>query len=324
MRNETKIMRDVFIEEIYRRMHHDKSIFFLCADFGSPKLDDLRKKFKERFINVGIAEQNLINVASGLGLEGFNVYAYAIAPFLSMRPYEQIRNNLSLHSQVRELNINLVGVGAGLSYDVSGPTHHCLEDISIMRTLPNIAVFSPSDWILAEKFVDYSLQVKKPKYIRLDGKPLPQIYRAENTPGFENGFTQIREGKGLCLVSTGFMTHRAIKAADSLKEDNVGVIDVFMLKPFKAQKFLRALKNYNCVITIEEGFINKAGLDSLVSGAIENIHPGIRLIRMGFGDSFIFDIGSRNYLHRLNNLDEDGIIKKAREIFKNKWDRKRI
>ena len=143
---ETKMMRDVFIEQVYYRMRDDRNIFFLCADFGSPKLDKLKEDFNDRFINVGIAEQNLINISTGLALEGFTVYAYAIAPFLVMRAYEQIRINLSLHAQLRDVNVNLVGVGAGLSYDVSGPTHHCLEDITIMKVLPNLEVFSPSDW----------------------------------------------------------------------------------------------------------------------------------------------------------------------------------
>jgi transketolase len=154
MKSESKIMREVLIEGIYQRMEQDQSLFFVTADFGSPKLDALREQFKDRFINVGIAEQNLINISTGLALEGFTVYAYAIAPFLTMRAYEQIRVNLSLHAQLKEINVNLIGVGAGLSYDVSGPTHHCLEDITIMRSLPNMTLFSPSDWKLAEKFVD--------------------------------------------------------------------------------------------------------------------------------------------------------------------------
>src|SRR5208337_5213045 len=108
------------------------------ADFGSPKLDKLREDFSDRFINVGIAEQNLVNVSTGLALEGYTVYAYAIAPFLVMRAFEQIRNNMSLLYHTRELNVNLIGVGAGLSYDVSGPTHHSVEDIAIIRTLPNM------------------------------------------------------------------------------------------------------------------------------------------------------------------------------------------
>jgi transketolase len=183
-----KAMRDVFIEQIYYKMFDNKSLFFLTADFGSPKLDVLRKDFNDRFINVGIAEQNLVNVATGLALEGFIVYAYAIAPFLVMRAYEQIRNNLSLLSHVHEINVNLIGVGAGLSYDVSGPTHHSLEDISIVRTLPNISLISPSDWVLAEKFADYSIENKKPKYIRFDGKPLPNIYSKTDDVTLDDGF----------------------------------------------------------------------------------------------------------------------------------------
>src|SRR3990170_1471730 len=188
MKLEIKTMRDVFIEEIYNRMHEDKNIFFLSADFGSPKLDKLRVDFKDRFINVGIAEQNLINISTGLALEGFTVYAYAIAPFLTMRAYEQIRVNLSLHAQLKEINLNLIGVGAGLSYDVTGPTHHCLEDICIMNVLPNFVLFSPSDYVSVERFVDYSVQVKMPKYIRLDGKAQPPVYSDDHKISMTEGF----------------------------------------------------------------------------------------------------------------------------------------
>ena len=313
MKTEINNMRDVFIENIFNLMHKDRNIFFLCADFGSPKLDNLRKKFSDRFINVGIAEQNLINVSTGLALEGFTVYAYAIAPFLTMRAYEQIRINLSLNSQLKEININLIGVGAGLSYDVSGPTHHCLEDITIMRVLPNIMVFSPSDWVLSGKFVEYSIKVKKPKYIRLDGKPLPRIYSETDKIRLEDGFSQIRKGKKICLVSTGYMTHKAIKAAGAFDREKIGVIDVFLLKPLNEKFFAKILRKYECVITLEEGFINKGGIDSLVSSVIDNYSLNTRLKRMGFNDAHVFDIGSREYLHTLNKLDEQSIIENIKK-----------
>jgi len=306
----TKTMRDVFIEELTKRMELDESIFFVCADFGSPKLDKLRSSFNDRFINVGIAEQNLINVSTGLALEGFTVYAYAIAPFLTMRSYEQIRIDLSLQAQIKELNVNLVGVGAGLSYDVSGPTHHCLEDIVIMRVLPNMELFSPSDWILAKKFVDYSLKVKKPKYLRFDGKPLPSIYSDSENIKIENQFSELRKGDKLCLISTGFMTHKALGVCDKLKQENIniGVIDIFMLKPLNADLLFNALKNYQYLITIEEGFVNKGGLGSIVSEVLTNRNTQIRLKSMGFSDAYVFEIGSRDYLHKLNNLDEESIV----------------
>ena len=311
-------MRDVFIEQVYFRMREDKNIFFLCADFGSPKLDQLKKDFKDRFINVGIAEQNLINVSTGLALEGFTVYAYAIAPFLTMRAYEQIRINLSLHAQLREVNVNLVGVGAGLSYDVSGPTHHCLEDITIMRVLPNLEVFSPSDWMLAQAFVDYSIKVKKPKYIRLDGKALPQIYRSPKDFKIEQGFSEIKRGKKLCLVSTGIMTHKALRVAKKLSEENldIGVIDVFLIKPVDEALLLKMLGHYEAVITLEEGFINHGGLDALILQLISRQKTGISFKNMGFSQKYVFDIGSREYLHKLNKLDDSSIIKNIRILLR--------
>lgn len=318
---EKKAMRDVFIEQIYHRMHEDNNIFFLCADFGSPKLDSIRKDFKDRFINVGIAEQNLINISTGLALEGYTVYSYAIAPFLIMRAYEQIRINLSLHAQLKDINVNLIGVGAGLSYDVSGPTHHCLEDISIMRTLPNIVIFSPSDWTLTQKFVDYSIKIKKPKYIRLDGKPLPQIYKDIDDTTLNNGFSELKKGKEICLISTGYMTHTAIKVANIFRnydnkdfDDKIGVIDIFLLRPLNEDLLFETIKNYDNVITMEEAFINKGGLDSLLSNILCRKNSDVKLVRIGFGDNYVFNIGSRDYLHRLNNLDENYIIRTVKSL----------
>jgi len=318
MMSEKKTMRDCFIEGLCQRMEKDHSLFFLCADFGSPKLDKLREKFPDRFINVGIAEQNLINVATGLALEGFTVYAYAIAPFLVMRAYEQIRINLSLHAQLKKINVNLVGVGAGLSYDVSGPTHHCLEDITIMRALPNIEVISPSDWVLAEKCIDYSIKVKKPKYLRFDGKPLPRIYDNRSPVKIEDGFCELKQGNKICFVSTGIMTHKALNAREMLgKQDiNAGVIDMFLLKPVNIDLLYKALKKYEFLVVLEEAFINKGGLDSLILGILNSKNSKIKVKNMGFGDSYVFDIGGRNYLHKLNKLDEESIIENAKELIK--------
>ncbi|MBT4668128.1 MAG: transketolase, partial [Candidatus Ruthia sp.] len=111
-------MRDVFLERIWQEMASNPSIFFVSADFGSPVLDKIREDFSDRFVNVGIAEQNLINITAGLAIEGFTVFAYAIAPFITMRCYEQIRVSLALLSEVRPMNVNLIGVGAGYSYVV--------------------------------------------------------------------------------------------------------------------------------------------------------------------------------------------------------------
>lgn len=309
MSDQIRAMRDVFIEELCRLMRTNRELFFLSADFGSPKLDKIRRDFGDRFINVGIAEQNLINVSTGLALEDFTVYAYAIAPFLTMRPYEQIRVNLSLLSQLKKINLNLVSVGAGLSYDVSGPTHHCLEDIIIMRALPNLVVFSPSDWVLAREFADYSIKVKKPKYIRLDGKPLPAIYHDAGDINFDRGFSELRQGKKVCLVSTGYMTQKALRVAKLLSGEGteIGIIDVYMIKPLRKDLLLPAFKKYEILVTLEEGFINKGGLDSLIASILGNENSSIQLNRLGFGDAYVFNIGGREHLYGLNKLDDRSI-----------------
>ena len=309
-----KTMRDVLIEGIYERMKKNDKIFFLSADFGAPALDKLRKNFKDRFINVGIAEQNLINIAVGLALENYKVFAFAIAPFITMRAYEQIRQNLSLIGQEKRLNVNLVGVGTGLSYDIAGPSHHCLEDITLMRLLPNLTIFSPSDGKLVEKFIDFAVNNKTPKYLRFDGKPLPLIYDSVKNIKLKQGFYELIRGRKICLVSTGIMTHIALDVAKELGD--IGVVDIFIIKPIDEKLLLQTIKRYEYIITLEEGFINKGGLDSLISNIISNYNSPLRLKRLGFADKHVFETGNRSYLHKLNNMDKESVIKLIKGIKK--------
>jgi len=180
-----------------------------------------------------------------------------------------------------------------------------------MRVLPNLMVYSPSDWALTEKFVDFSVNVNKPKYIRLDGKPLPGIYYDTEKFDINNGFHELVQGKDVCLVSTGYMTHKALNVANKLcgNNMNIGVIDVFLLKPINEDLIYNLLEKYEHIITLEEAFINKGGLDSMISCVLSNKASHIKLKRLGFGDKYVFDIGSRDYFHKLNNLDEEYIIK---------------
>jgi transketolase len=305
-----EVMRDILIEEIYKRMQGNDRIFFLSADFGSPALDNLRRDFPGRFVNVGIAEQNLVSIASGLGVEGFIVFAYAIAPFLTMRAFEQIRISLAMMAQTRDVNVNLIGVGAGLSYDVTGPTHHCLEDIALMRLLPNISVVSPADASLLSQIASFAISDIKPCYIRLDGKALPRVYSAESNVLFSDGFSQLRTGTKICLVSTGYMTHVALQVADALNRKNgsIGVVDVFLLKNLNAQKLNRELSNYEILFTLEEGFISRGGLDSLIASLTLSSRTPKSVYPLGFNDAYIFEVGDRKHLHEIAGLSVDKIV----------------
>lgn len=305
-----RAMRDVLIEKIYERMKTDERIYFLSADLGAPMLDKLRADHKDRFINVGIAEQNLINVATGLALEGAVVYTYLIAPFI-LRAYEQIRVNLAMSSQIRPVNVNIVSIGTGLSYVVSGPTHHCIEDIAVMRVLPNMTVVSPSDWVQTSAFVDYSIEHCTPKFIRLDGKPLPPIYADPSQVNFATGFHPLRTGKSVCLVSTGFMTHKAQRIAETLAAKHgveVGIVDLFVLKKLNRQQLAQQLAAYDTLVTLEEGVLGSGGLDALIAQVLVEAGLAKKLITFGVRDSYVFELGDREYLHKMNGMDDEAVI----------------
>lgn len=310
------IMREEFIKELIKEMAVNDSIFFVTADFGSPSLDQLKSSFPERFVNVGIAEQNLINVSAGLALEGAIVFAYAIAPFITMRCFEQIRVNLALLSGLKKINVNLIGVGAGFSYVCAGPSHQALEDISIIRSLPNIEILSPSDWVSAKKIVKYSLNSYHPKYIRLDGMKLEQIYNDSKTLNFNCGFDKLIDGNKICIISTGYMTHKAINLISLLKKKGItpGLIDIYKLTGISEKKFIQAIEKYKTIITLEEGFINKGGVDSMILHIVNKNKLKINFYNVGLSDTYKFELGTREQLH---NAYGAGLHKVKQLILKN-------
>ena len=303
----TMTMRDAFLGRLHAEMARDERIFIVTDDFGAPTLDKIRADFPDRYVNVGIAEQNAINVATGLALEGHVSYAYGIAGFMTMRCYEQIRSNLSLASELRQINANIVGVGAGVSYDLSGPSHHCLEDITLMRLLPNLEVLSPSDWLLTGEIAAYTLRSQHPKYIRLDSKPLPAVYRAEALPRIENGFHEFAVGKNACIVATGYMTHVALRAAAQSPEP-VGVVDLFAFRPLDEKLLFQTLNRYRRVVTVEEGFIHRGGLDALITQLLAHGGAATRVCALGVNDRYLFDVGNRAQLHKICAMDETAIL----------------
>jgi transketolase len=292
-------------------------LFFLSDDMGAPILDNIRAEFSDRFINVGIAEQNLINVASGLALEGYTVFAYGIAPFF-MRCYEQIRVNLAILGQARPQNVNMIAVGCGVSYDVSGPTHHCLEDLTLMRLLPNVELFSPCDPTGARAFIDWTLDTGGAKYIRLDGKPQTYVYPEKHCFDWQNGFSQLRVGdSGICLISTGFMTHKALELAEDCARmgTQVSVVDIFLLgSKFNQDAFADVVRSEQVIFTLEEGFIGKGGLDALVKSTVADAGFSIQMKHFGFQDEYLFKYGAREYLHRQHGFDQES-LKKALQPF---------
>ncbi len=312
-----RAMRDAFLERIHAAMQIDEKIFFITADFGSPVLDKIRADYPDRFANVGIAEQNLINVSAGLAIEGYKIFAYAIAPFITMRCYEQIRVNLCLLSEVRPMNVTLIGVGAGYSYVVSGPTHQCYEDLTIMRALPNMAVYSPADHVSAASLFDECLESRGLKYLRLDAQVLPVVY--ETAPDFKVGFTVRRQGEKVCLLATGYMLHVALKVAARLAFQglSVGVIDLVYITRFDGAELAKALAGYQGLVTMEEGFRGRGGVDSMMFEFIARRNLPIRMLNVGVEGAYRFELGTRSELHEQVGIGEDTVTETVNNFLEN-------
>ncbi|HEY9216156.1 MAG TPA: transketolase C-terminal domain-containing protein [Ancylobacter sp.] len=307
-------MRDAFLDRVWRTMATDDAIFFATADFGSPVLDKIRGDFPKRFVNVGIAEQQLINVSVGLALEGYKLFSYAIAPFITMRCYEQIRVSLALLSEVRPMNVNLIGVGAGYSYVVSGPTHQCYEDITLMRAMPNMRVLSPADHVTAAGMFDQCMSQVGPKYLRLDAQVLPVIYE-DKPPEMAKGFHVHRKGARIALIATGYMLHTAFKVADALSaqgEDAVGVIDLFDLARFSSDELGAELASYDGLVSLEEGFRGRGGMDSMLFEFIMRRGIKAKLLNLGVDGGYRFELGSRAELHEQVGIGPDAVAGSVR------------
>jgi len=298
-------MRDTFLTRLLEKMRKEKDIVLLSADFGAPAIDTIRAEFPDRFFNTGIAEQNLINLSTGFALEGYRVVAYAIAPFITMRCFEQIRVNLAILSQLRPMNVTLVGVGAGFSYDVSGPTHHCIEDLAIMSTLPNLAVYSPSDHTQAPLLAEHCLSHPGIKYLRFDAKPHLPVVENDCAESVTKGFRVLHSGKQIALVCTGYMTHVAHSLLPELATHGVTptLIDLLAYNCADKQALQSALGDSKHVFLIQEALVS-AGAQALLGGLEHEQKFEVIAARPHYS----FEIGNRETIHEACGLGRQHIL----------------
>lgn len=305
--------RDAFFDKLYKIAKNDRDVILICADMGAPSLDKFRRDLGSQFINIGIAEQNMITVASGLALSGKKVFTYAIMPFVTLRCYEQIKVDMC----AMDIPVTLIGVGAGFSYDDSGPTHHATEDIAIMRVLPNITILNVTDNIMASACADIAYNYTTPLYVRLDRAPLPEIYRTSEN--FSNGISCLRSGKDVCIVATGNMVHNALEIADKLREHSIdaAVVDLYRLKPVNSESLLNYLKQSTMVVTLEEHLIN-GGLGSIVAEVIVDNDVNIPLRRLAIPDKYCYTYGGRDTIQKTIGLDTEEVGKRILKLFDKK------
>lgn len=298
-------MRDAFFEEAYELARRDRNLYVLSNDQGAPSLDRFRRDWPERFLNLGIAEQNVVSVAAGLAMAGKRPIVYGITPFVTLRCLEQWKVDVCLMGQP----VLLAGVGAGYGYGPAGPTHHALEDIAAMRTLPGMTVYCPARAEDVRRLLPMQLSMDGPAYFRLDRAPLQLPAEAEPDSVGPSGARLLREGSDIALVACGVMLGRALSVAESLARLGISarVVDWYRLQPLPDAALGELLAGVTQWVTLEEHGL-RGGLGSILAEWIVDLELPVRLRRIGVPESAIYGYGDREVLQRRAGLDEESIL----------------
>ncbi|MEC7881039.1 MAG: transketolase C-terminal domain-containing protein [Chloroflexota bacterium] len=312
-------MRDEFVNTFLQNAKDNSSLIFLTADLGFGAFDQLEKQLPNQYINVGVAEQNMIGVATGLSLEGFKVVAYSIGNFPTLRCLEQIRNDACYH----ETNITIVGMGGGFSYGPLGMSHHTTEDISIMRSLPGMKVLAPGTKKEAEFATSYLLNSHGVAYLRLDKSFAPNkkdFFYSD----FKFGQAVVhRDGEDFAIFAMGGILEEALDASEKLAQKGIycRVLSFHTIKPLDGEAIKKAIKETAGILTVEEHNLI-GGLSSAVSEycMLNQIHPK-NFKSLALKDEYSSIVGSQKFLRKSYSLDSFTIVETINSLvntFKNK------
>ncbi|NQU75561.1 MAG: transketolase [Planctomycetes bacterium] len=289
-------MRTAFVETLCELAERDERIFLLTGDLGFSALEPFAERFPDRYVNAGIAEQNMTGVAAGLAMSGKVVFTYSIANFPTLRCLEQVRNDVCCH----RANVKIVAVGCGCTYGSQGYTHHGVEDIGILRTLPAMTVVCPGDPVETRLATRALAQMNGPGYLRL-GKAGEPVVHLRPVP-FELGKAiLVRDGSDVTLISTGGMLAEAVAAADQLAAGGLSarLLSMHTVKPLDKLAVLHAAEQTRAIVTVEEHSVI-GGLGSAVAGLLAEAGlPGIRFAMHALPDELRATVGSQAYYRRL-------------------------
>jgi transketolase len=299
-------MRKTALDCVYKLSKIDERVVFVGSDLGPGVLDKMKTEFPERFFMEGVSEQYIIGMAAGLAMEGFIPYVNTIATFLTRRCYEQVAVDLCMH----DLPVRLIANGGGGVYAPLGPTHLAIEDIAIMRALPNMAVVAPCDADEMNRLMMSTLEWPHPIYIRL-AKGGDRVVSAEQN-GFELGKSiKMKDGVDGLFITTGVMTQLALETAEVLKAQgvDVGVLHVHTIKPFDTSGVVSAIESVKAVVTVEEHIVN-GGLGSAVLESCSELHAELlpKISRIGIPDKFATEYGSQSSLLKHWGITSDNLV----------------
>lgn len=304
--------REVYGKKLLELGEANPKLVALAADVtSSNKFHYFAQRFPERFFNVGIAEQNMVGIAAGLALSGKIPVATSFAPFLSMRACEQVRTDVCYVN----LPVKLIGTCCGVSGGKMGNTHAALEDMAIMRNMPNMTVVAPSDPLLCGDLLEQMVALDTPAYMRVGRGEDPAFY-PEGTKAELGKAIVAREGGDATVIACGVMVWEALQAAELLEKDgiHVRVLDMHTIKPIDREQVLAAAWETAAIVTAEDHFIT-GGLGTAVSEVLSEAGAGVKLRRLGIPDLFpIFGDGPDLYRHY--GTDSTGIAEAVRSMLK--------
>ncbi len=296
-------MRNAFADEMTKLAVLDPRLILLSGDIGNKLFDKFKDVAPTRFYNCGVAEGNMMSVAAGMALNNLRPVVYTITPFTTTRCFEQIRVDVCYH----KAPVIIVGTGSGLSYAKLGPTHHSLEDIAILRTLPGIRVIAPCDSIELRLAMRAVLEDNIPAYIRIGKKGEVDIHASP--PKFKIGEAIIvRPGNDMALLCTGTLMYETLKAADILEKIGISaeVVSFHTVKPLDKIYLQNASTRFNLLVTVEE-HSRIGGFGSAVSEWRSSTNCNVQQISLGTDDEFMHEVGSQGYARKKYGLTAENI-----------------
>lgn len=301
--------RQAICEVLMEKAKEDKDIVVLCSDSrGSASLAPYAEAFPEQFVEVGIAEQNLVSIAAGLARCGKKAFAASPACFVSTRSYEQAKVDCAYS----DTNVTLIGISGGISYGALGMSHHSAQDIAALSAVPNMRVYLPSDRFQTKHLIEALLQDEKPAYVRVGRNPVEDIYEEENCPFEMDKATLLREGADVVLIACGEMVRPALEAADRLEKEGIhaAVLDMYCVKPLDKEAVIRTAGQSRLVVTVEE-HAPFGGLGSMVSQVVGSNCPK-KVVNLALPDSPVIT-GNSKEVFDYYGLNAQGIVKAVKE-----------
>jgi len=303
-------MRDALINSLFQLADKDPNLMLLTGDLGYGVFEEFEKKYPKQYLNVGIAEQNMVGVAVGLALEGKVVFTYSIGNFPTLRCLEQIRNGACYHN----LNINVIATGGGFSYGGLGMSHHATEDISIMRALPGTTVLVPTTSDESKAGVVNLYKTGGVGYLRLDKSKYVNV---ELIDKISIGKANIlRKGSDITLVVAGGIAQEVMKAAEILSSANIEcrVVSLYSIKPIDIDVIRSACKDTLGIVTIEEGNLAGGVGSAILEACYDNEFSPKVFYRFGLNDKYSAIVGSQDYLRSYYGIDCDSLVFKIKSL----------